>query len=174
MNFQQELIAEFDRETSKTRKMLEVIPADADFNWKPHPKSMGLGRLAGHVAETAGRWAIGALTQDRIEFPAGHKFEHYIPASKDALLEDYDKETAEASAVLAGFAPERWDENWQFIAGGKTWIDKSKYQVWRASVINHMIHHRAQLGIYLRMLGKPLPGIYGPSADEKKSNTGDC
>jgi len=166
MDFQKELIAEFDRETAKTRKILEAIPADVDFTFKPHAKSMALGRLAGHLLETSGDWAVHTLTTDKLEFPADHKFEPYIPASKEALLERFDKETAEAKAALAGFAPERWDENWKFVAGGQAWIDESKYEVWRTWVLNHMIHHRAQLGCYLRQLDKPIPGTYGPSADE--------
>jgi uncharacterized damage-inducible protein DinB len=145
--------------------MLEAIPADADFTWKPHPKSMSLGRLAGHTAELAGEWATTTFTTDKLEFPADHKFEPYIPASKDALLERFDKETAEAKAALTAFGTEKWDENWKFVAGGQAWIDESKYCVFRTWVLNHLIHHRAQLGVYLRLLDKPIPGSYGPSAD---------
>ena len=166
MDIQKELIAEFDRETAKTRKILDAIPADADFTYKPHAKSMGLGRLAGHIADTAGEWAISTLTVDKLEFPADHKREAYIPASKEALLEKYDGQVAKAKTELAAFALEKWDENWKFVAGGQAWIDESKYEVWRNWVINHMIHHRAQLGVYLRLLDKPIPGMYGPSADE--------
>jgi uncharacterized damage-inducible protein DinB len=166
MDFQQELIAEYDRETANTRKILDAIPADADFTYKPHPKSMSLGRLAGHIVETAGQWAISTLSLDKLEFPADHKFEPYVPASKDALLERFDKETAEVKAVLNDFAPQKWDENWKFVAGGQAWIDESKYRVFRNWVLDHLIHHRAQLGVYVRLLDKPLPGTYGPSADE--------
>jgi uncharacterized damage-inducible protein DinB len=166
MDFQKELIAEYDREIAKTRKMLDAIPADADFTFKPHPKSMSLGRLAGHLAETAGEWATTTFTTDKLEFPAGHKFEAYVPASKEALLERFDKETAEAKAAFARFSPDKWDENWKFIAGGQAWIDESKYGVFRNWVLDHLIHHRAQLGVYLRLLDKPIPGAYGPSADE--------
>jgi uncharacterized damage-inducible protein DinB len=67
---------------------------------------------------------------------------------------------------LASFASEKWDDNWKFVAGGQAWIDDSKYGVWRNWVINHAVHHRAQLGVYLRVLGQKLPGSYGPSADE--------
>ena len=165
MDFQKELIAEFDRETASTRKMLEAIPADADFTYKPHPKSMSLGRLAGHVSDNAGEWAISTLTTDKLEFPADHKFEPYIPASREALLEKFDSQVAEAKAALANFLPEKWSENWKFVAGGQAWIDETKYEVWRTWVVNHLIHHRAQLGVYLRLLNKPLPGMYGPSAD---------
>jgi uncharacterized damage-inducible protein DinB len=166
MDFQQELIAEYDRETAKTRKMLEAIPADADFTWKPHPKSMSLGQLAGHISNTAGEWAITTFTTDKLEFTADHKFEPYVPASDKAMLEKFDSQVAEAKAALASFAPEKWDENWKFVAGGQAWIDDSKYRVFRNWVLDHLIHHRAQLGVYLRLLDKPIPGTYGPSADE--------
>jgi len=142
------------------------MPADADFTYKPHPKSMSLGRLAGHLVETAGQWATSALSLDKLEFPADHKFEPYIPASKEALLERFDKETAEAKALLNNLAPQKWDENWKFVAGGQAWIDESKYRVFRDWVLDHLIHHRAQLGVYVRLLDQPLPGTYGPSADE--------
>ena len=166
MDFQKELITEYDREAAKTRKILEAIPVDADFTYKPHPKSMSLGRLAGHLSETAGEWAISTLTTDKLEFPADHKFEPYIPASKEALLERFDREVTEVKKELAKFAPEKWSENWKFVAGGQAWINESKYEVWRNWVLNHLIHHRAQLGVYLRLLNKPIPGMYGPSADE--------
>jgi uncharacterized damage-inducible protein DinB len=166
MDSQKELIAEYDRETAKTRKMLAAIPADADFTYKPHAKSMALGRLAGHLSETAGEWAITTLTTDKLEFPEGHKFEPYMPASTEALLQRFDQDTAKAKTELAAFAPEKWDENWKFVAGGQAWIDESKGSVWRNWVLDHSIHHRAQLGVYLRLLDKPIPGMYGPSADE--------
>jgi len=165
MDIQKELIAEFDRETAKTRTILAAIPADADFKYKPHPKSMSLGRLAGHVSETAGEWAVSTLSTDKLEFPPEHKFEGYIPASTIALLEHFDQQVALAKAALASFSLADWDSHWKFVAGGKTWIDEPKYLVWRTWVLNHLIHHRAQLGVYLRMLDKTLPGTYGPSAD---------
>jgi uncharacterized damage-inducible protein DinB len=166
MDFQKELIAEYDRETARTRKILDAIPEDFDPAWSPHIKSFSLGRLAGHLAETSGQWASHTLNMHELIFPVGHKFEPYIPASKAALLERFDQEVAEVKTALAGFAPEKWDENWKMGAGGQIWIDDTKYGVWRSWVINHMIHHRAQLGVYLRLLDKHLPGTYGPSADE--------
>jgi uncharacterized damage-inducible protein DinB len=89
-----------------------------------------------------------------------------VPASKEALLARFDTETAEAKAVLAAFAPAKWDDKWKVVAGGQAWIDDTKYEVWRTWVMNHLVHHRAQLGVYLRLLDKPIPGTYGPSADE--------
>jgi uncharacterized damage-inducible protein DinB len=166
MDIQKELIAEYDREAASTRKLFAAIPADVDFTWKPHTKSMTLGRLAGHTAETAGDWALHTLTVDKMEFPADHKFESYIPASTSALLEKYDEQVAQVKKALANFEPAKWDENWKFVAGGQAWIDDSKYRVWRNWVISHLAHHRGQLGVYLRLLDKTIPGMYGPSADE--------
>ena len=167
MDLQKELIAEYDQEIVRTRNIFAAIPADVDFNFKPNEqKSMSLGRLAGHLSDTAGDWAIHTLTSNKLEFPADHKFEAYIPASTEALLKQFDERTAQAKAALAAFKPETWEENWKFVYGGQAWIDDTKYRVWRNWVINHLVHHRAQLGVYLRVLGKPIPGTYGPSADE--------
>jgi uncharacterized damage-inducible protein DinB len=165
MDFQKESIAEFDREIAATRKMLEAIPADADLNYKPHAKSMSMGRLAGHIAELGGEWAVAILTQDKMEFAADRKYEPYVPADRNALLARFERETAETRKVLAGYPAEKWDGNWKFIAGGHTVVDETKYLAYRYWVLNHLIHHRAQLGVYLRLLDKPIPGTYGPSAD---------
>ena len=165
MDLQQELVAEFDREAVRTRKMLEAIPADVDFNFKPHPKSMPLGRLAGHVTDMTGDWALLTLTKDKLEFPADHKWEQYVPASKAALLEKFDRELSGVRAALVAVPPDKWEENWQFIFGGQKFIDQPRGQVFRDMVMNHLVHHRAQLGVYLRLLDKPIPGTYGPSAD---------
>ncbi|MGO9317286.1 MAG: DinB family protein [Terracidiphilus sp.] len=167
MDFQKELIAEYDREAASTRKILAAIPTDADFTYKPHPKSMTLGNLAGHIAETtAGDWAIEILTKEKMEYSADHKYEPYVPASTKALLERFDKQVAETKAVLSKFTPEKWEGQWKFIYSGQTFIDEPKHRAFRTWVMNHMIHHRAQLGVYLRLLDKPVPGMYGPSADE--------
>ncbi len=166
MNFQQELVAEYDREAARTRKIFEAVPEDVDLAWKPHAKSMSLGRLAGHISDMTGDWALLTLTKDKLEFPADHKWEQYAPASKAALLEKFDRERAEVRKALAAVSPAKWDENWQFIFGGQKFIDQPRYQVFRDMVMNHLVHHRAQLGVYLRLLHKPIPGTYGPSADE--------
>lgn len=166
MDFHKELITEYDREIANTRKTLDAIPADADFGYKPHEKSMSLGHLAGHLSDTATDWAVHTLTTDKLEFPPDFKFEPYIPASKEAMLVKFDADVAKAKAALAGFSPENWDGNWKFVAGGQAWIDDTKYRVFRTWVLDHQIHHRAQLGTYLRLLGQKVPGVYGPSADE--------
>lgn len=164
MDFQKELIAEYDRETANTRKILEAIPEGADFGWKPHEKSMTLGKLAGHVSDTNGDWALHTIITDRLDWTPD--MNQPDPANKKDLVARFEKQVADAKSALAGIAPEKWDSNWKFVAGDQTWIDDTKYNVWRTWVMNHLIHHRAQLGVYLRLLGQKLPGTYGPSADE--------
>jgi uncharacterized damage-inducible protein DinB len=164
MDIQKELIAEFDRETANTRKVLEAIPEGADFSWKPHEKSMTLGRLAAHVSDTSGDWAMHTLSKDRLDWtPDANPTD---PTNRKDLLARFEKQVAEVKPVLAGMTPQKWDSNWKFVAGDQTWIDDSKYAVWRTWVVNHLIHHRAQLGVFLRLLGQKIPGTYGPSADE--------
>ena len=164
MDFQKDLIAEYDRETAGTRKILEAIPDDADFSWKPHVKSFSLGSLAGHVSDTTGDWAIHTLTTDRLDWSPEMK--SVPPSTKKELLARFDKQVAEAKPALAVMTPAKWDSNWKFVAGDQTWIDDTKYNVWRTWVLNHLVHHRAQLGVYLRLLDQKIPGMYGPSADE--------
>ena len=164
MDIQKELIAEYDRETDRTRKTLEAIPDDADFNWQPHAKSMKLGKLAGHVSDTNGDWALHTLTHDRLEW--NPEMNPKDPTNKKDILARFEKQVAEVKPALAAMTPAKWDSNWKFVAGEQTWIDDSKYAVWRTWVLNHLVHHRAQLGVYLRLLDKKVPGMYGPSADE--------
>lgn len=166
MDYQNDLIAEYERETAKTRKMLEAIPADADFGYKPHPKSMSLGRLAGHLTDFSGDWALNCLRKDQIEFSADHKWDPYVPAGRDAVLEKFNSGLAEVRSEIAATTPEKWDQHWKFIWAGQAFIDDPRHQVFRDYVLNHMVHHRAQLGVYLRLLGAKIPGSYGPSADE--------
>ena len=165
MDTQKELIAEYDRELASTRKMLDAIPADADLNWKPNPKCMTLGRLAAHVAETAGAWGIDTLSKDGLNFDMA-SYKPWNPASKAEILQKFDAETSQAKQILARLDTSKWSDNWKMTAGDQTWIDDSRYSVFRTWVLNHLIHHRAQLGRDLRMLGAPIPGMYGPSADE--------
>ena len=166
MDFQKELLAEYDREIDRTRKLLEALPEGADFGWKPHEKSMALGRLAGHLTDMTGDWALHTLTLDKLEFPADHKWEQYVPESKEAILKKLDSGLGGVRTALAAVTPEQWDQHWQFIFGGHVWIDQPRHQVFRELVLSHLVHHRAQLGVYLRLNEIAIPGMYGPSADE--------
>jgi uncharacterized damage-inducible protein DinB len=165
MDMQKELIAEYDRELVSTRKMLDSVPADADLNWKASPKSMTLGRLSAHVAETAGSWGVDTLSKDGLVFDMG-TYKPWQPESKAEILQKFDQDTAKVKKMLAGLDPAKWNDKWKMTAGDQTWIDDSRYGVFRTWVLNHLIHHRAQLGRDLRTLGAPIPGMYGPSADE--------
>src|SRR5208337_3216235 len=140
MDYQKDLIAEYDRETGRTRKMLEAIPADADLGFKPHEKSMALGRLAGHLADFSGDWAIHSLTLDKLEFAADHKWDPYIATNKEDLLKKFEEKLPEAKAALEATTGDKWDQHWQFIFGGQVWIDQPRHQVFRELVISHMIH----------------------------------
>ena len=166
MDFEKDLIAEYDREVARTRKMLEAIPADADLSYKPHEKSMSLGRLAGHLTDMTGQWALDTLKKDQLEFAADHKWDPYVPASREAVLAKFDADLPTVRAAIAATAAEKWDAHWKFIYAGTPFIDQPRYQVFRDYVLSHMVHHRAQLSVYLRLLGARVPGSYGPSADE--------
>lgn len=166
MDTQKELIAEFDREAAKTRKVLEAIPDGADWTYKPHPKSMTLGRLAGHLTDFVGDWGLHTLTKDKVEFGGDQKFEPYIPKSRAALLEKFDENLKGTREALVNTTGATWDRNWKFVYGGTAYIDEPKHQVFREAVLNHMIHHRGQMSVYLRLLNAKVPGTYGPSADE--------
>jgi uncharacterized damage-inducible protein DinB len=165
MNLEQELQAEYDRELLMTRKMLEAIPADADLTWKANPKNMTLGRLAAHVAETAGSWGISTLTKDRLDFDMS-SYKPWQPSTKAEILERFDADTAQVKQILSNLNPAKWDEIWRMTSGDQVWISDTRYRVFRTWVLNHQFHHRAQLGRDLRTLGASIPGVYGPSADE--------
>lgn len=166
MDFQKDLIEEFDREAAKTRKVLDAIPTEADWNYKPHSKSMSLGRLAGHLTDFVGEWAMSTLAKDKVEFGPDSKWEPYVPASKAELLERFNKALGETRKTLTATTGDAWERNWQFLWAGTAYINDPKYKVFRESVLNHMIHHRGQLSVYLRLVGAKVPGTYGPSADE--------
>jgi uncharacterized damage-inducible protein DinB len=161
-----QLMWEMDKEAEKTRKVLEAIPEDADFAWKPHPKSMSLGSLAGHVSDVLGQFGLNVLTEDKANYAADHDWEKDKAGSKAELLEKFDRGVVAAKEALAGVPDERWAAHWKFIYGGVTYIDEPRWQVYRELVMNHMVHHRAQLGVYIRLVGGKVPGCFGPSADE--------
>ena len=158
------LLPEFDEEMKNTRKMLERIPDDK-LDYKPHEKSMALGRLASHVAELPS-WAANTLQSEVLEIQAGQQ--PYMAKNSKQLLEDFDKNVAEARKLIAGAADADFDKIWTFKYGGQTIFSMPRAAVIRSVVMNHLIHHRAQLSVYLRLNEIEIPGMYGPSADEMK------
>ena len=157
------LLTEFDEEMKKTRTMLERVPADKkDFT--PHAKSMPLGRLAPHVAELAG-FGLTVLTTPGLDFAQG-SFKPLALESAEQLVRVLDEGSAKVRQALQNMSEEAWKENWKLSLHGKTIFEGSRFLAYREMFLNHVVHHRAQLGVYLRLNEKPVPSTYGPSADE--------
>ena len=162
MPLSQMLLPEFDEEMKNTRKMLECIP-DGKFDYKPHPKSMTLGQLATHVAQMA-EWAGTTMEVELLEF--GPEFQPPLAKTRAELLQMFDKGLADARQKISAASDADWQKIWTLKFGGQTIFSMPRSAVVRGMVLNHMIHHRAQLGVYLRLNNVAIPGMYGPSADE--------
>lgn len=162
MTLSQRLAPEFDREIKTTRKLLERVPMDK-FTWAPHEKSMQLGRLASHIAEMPS-WVTGTVQLEFMDIDANYK--PWIAASRDELLSKFDSYAAEAGKALSGVSDEDLGKGWALRMGGQELFAAPREEVIRTLVLNHIIHHRGQLSVYLRLLDVPVPSIYGPSADE--------
>jgi uncharacterized damage-inducible protein DinB len=160
------LLTEFDQEMAGTRKTLERVPDDK-FDWKPHQKSTTMGGLATHLANIP-TWAVHALTKDSIDIaPVGEAPLRAEPArSREEVLERFDKAVKDARAAINAASNEELLQPWSLLSGGKTVMTLPRIGVLRGFVMSHSIHHRAQLGVYLRLNDIPVPSIYGPSADE--------
>lgn len=169
MTLSEGLLPEFDQEMANTKKTLERVPIEKP-GWKPHEKSMTLGRLAQHVAELPG-WAVFTIQQDSLDIapPGAPPYQPPpLPTSRQALLELFDKNMNAAREAIAGASDEHLMRPWTLLFGGRTVFTLPRVSVLRTSVMNHSIHHRAQLGVYLRLNDVPVPALYGPSADEGK------
>jgi uncharacterized damage-inducible protein DinB len=158
------LLPEFDQEMANTRKMLEAAP-EQRFDYQPHIKSWKLNRLAGHIAELP-NWATYTMKVDVLELEAG-QYPPFEPATSKQLLDQFDKYAREAHLAIAVATDEQLSRLWTMKWEGKTVITMPRINVVRSMVLNHLIHHRAHLGMYLRLLDVAVPGMYGPSADEK-------
>lgn len=156
------LLPEFDHEIATTRKLLERLPDDK-FDWKPHAKSFALGALATHVV-TIPMWGEMALT--RAEIDVGGTPQQPAVSSRFELLATFDKNAAGTRSALAGKSDAQMMEPWALKRDGRTIFSMPKVAVWRSFVLSHLVHHRGQLSVYLRLLDVPVPSIYGPSADE--------
>ncbi len=162
------LLPEFDQEMANTRKMLERAPEDR-FDYQPHPKSWKLNRLAGHVAELP-KWVTHTMQVDLFEIEPG-QFTPFEPATRKELLDQFDKYTREAHQAIAAATDEQMNKMWTLKWQGKTVMTMPRFSVLRSVVLNHIIHHRAQLGVYLRLTDVAVPGMYGPSADDPPFGT---
>lgn len=155
-------LKELEQEALTTRKMLERVPADK-FDWQPHPKSMNIKKLATHIAELPS-WVGMALTTDELDF-ADHPYQQVEVNTNEELLAYFERCLEEAKRHLTAEYETLLDKNWTLRNGEQVYSVEPKADVIRMS-ISQTIHHRAQLGVYLRLLDIPIPGSYGPSADE--------
>ena len=163
MKILQTLAEEFKHEAAITRRVLERLP-EASFGWKPHEKSMPAARLASHIAEIPG-WITPALDQDELVFdPATHK--PWIASTSAELLAKFDGNVAAGLACMGRHPDTVLRKMWSLKSPTETFLTIPKAAVMRGFVLSHLIHHRGQLSVYLRLLNVPVPSIYGPSADE--------
>jgi uncharacterized damage-inducible protein DinB len=156
-------LQDFDIEMAMTRRVLERVPEEK-VDFKCHDKSMAFGRLAVHVA-TLPRFGITILTTPSLDL-ATAKWPDMSFVSREKLLTDFDALSAEARAALASASDTDLAARWKFSFGDKIISDSPRSLAFRHMFFNHLIHHRAQLGVYLRLNDVPVPGLYGPSADE--------
>jgi uncharacterized damage-inducible protein DinB len=168
MKISESLLPEFDHEMANTRKVLERVP-EAKFTWKPHPKSFEFGALAAHIANMT-EWATMTIDQDSFDVapPGGQPHQNPKYTSTKDLVAAFDKGVADARAAIAGADDGKMMEPWSLLAGGQAMFRMPRVTVVRSFVMNHIIHHRAQLTVYLRLNEIPVPALYGPSADEQQ------
>jgi uncharacterized damage-inducible protein DinB len=164
MPINESLLAEMKTEAAKTRKMLERVPLDK-ANWKPHEKSMALGRLATHVAETP-RWFARIIEHDEFDFAASQQPPH-TAADTNELLQIHDSMIAQAANALENANDGLLNKSFTMRAGNRVFYNLPKTALLRSFAYSHLFHHRGQLSVYLRLLDVQVPGMYGNSADEK-------
>jgi uncharacterized damage-inducible protein DinB len=160
------LIQELEQEAASTRRFLERVPAGKG-DYTPHPKSMTLARLAGHVAEMP-EWGTVTLTQDELDMhpPGGEPMVGFSSASADELVATFDRHVAAMLAALRGSQDADLGKPWTLKSGSQVYFTMPKAAVLRSFVFSHLVHHRAQLGVYLRLNDIAVPSSYGPTADE--------
>jgi uncharacterized damage-inducible protein DinB len=166
MKYSESILPEFDREMASTRKVLERVPEDK-MDWKAHPKSNTIGWNANHLVELPG-WVEGVLTKPSWDFaPAGgEQYESINLKTRRELLDVFDGNVAAARKAIAAVKDEEIMQPWSLLQTGKTLFTMPRAAVIRGFVLNHLIHHRAILCVYLRLNDIPVPGMYGPSGDE--------
>ena len=167
MKISETLLPEFDQEMANTRKVLERVPT-AKFSWRPHPKSFEFGALASHIVNMTD-WADITIKQNSFDVApvGGQSYQNPSYKSTQDLVAAFDKGVSQARAAIAGADDGAMTAPWSLLAGGQTVMTMPRAAVIRSFVMNHIIHHRAQLTVYMRMNEIPVPGLYGPSADEQ-------
>ncbi len=163
MTISEILLLDYDAEIAGTRRTLERIP-EKEPNWKPHEKSMAIGRLALHTARLP-QFCTRILTTPELNF-ANENFPDLTFQSTAHLLSELESSAAEARSHLAAASDDELRKNWKLSFGDRVIVEGPRMALYRTMFLNHLVHHRAQLGVYLRLLNIPVPGLYGPSADE--------
>ncbi len=165
MDFISLLLAELDREVARSRRVLEQVP-DGRADWKPHDRSMGFGPLANMVA-TIPMWLTMIVRQDQLDVAPkdGGRIEWPSPSTAAEYVAALDKAADGAREALRGTDEAHLRTHWQLLAGGTVVMDVPRHEMLRDSM-NHWVHHRGQLTVYLRLMGAKVPAIYGPSADD--------
>ncbi len=163
MAISEALIGELQQEAATTRKVIERIPTET-FDWKPHEKSMSMYRLATHVADIFG-WFMPTMEQDELDFAKG--YEEPKPANTEELVAMFDKNVTAAIESLKNVNDAVFMQNWTLRNGEQIYFEMPKAAVVRSFAMNHIVHHRGQLSVYLRLNDIPVPALYGPSADEQ-------
>ena len=166
MKISDALLPEFDQEAATTRKVLSRV-ADDKLGFKPHEKSWDMASLASHIANMQS-WAVETLTKDSLDYaPVGAPpYQAHKASSQKELLEMFDKNSAAARRAIAATSDEDFMKPWTLLAGGKPIFTMPRIAVLRSMVMNHSVHHRGQLSVYLRLNNLSVPAMYGPSADE--------
>ncbi len=156
------MIQELQWESVNTRRVLERVPDDK-LGWKPHDRSMSMGQLASHIAESLG-WAAVTVSSEELDLPAN--WAPFVATSSAELMAKFDDGLASSLEAMAGCSDELMLGEWRLLFGGQVMLQMPRVHVMRSMVLNHIVHHRAQLCVYLRLNDIPVPAIYGPSADE--------
>lgn len=163
MTILEQLLLELDEEAGSTRRMLERVP-EHSFTWKPHEKSMTLGRLSSHIADLPMR-AVTIATTDTFVRPPD--FKPFSATTTQELLDHFDTAAAQARTAITALHADQLDVVWTMQMNGRTMISVPRGMALRRVFMDHLIHHRGQLSVYLRLLDVPIPGMYGPSADDQ-------
>ena len=167
MGIAQAMIPEFDYEMANTRKTLERVPDDK-FDWKAHEKSFSMGSVASHLSNLPS-WTNIVLGMDQFDMaPGGQPLKTPPCHSSEEVLAAFDKNVAEARKALESERDEHIFQSWKLLSNGSEVLAMPRVAVLRGFVMNHIIHHRAQLTVYLRLNDIPVPSLYGPSADEER------
>lgn len=166
MTYAETILPEFDQEMASTRKVLERIPNDK-LDWKPHPKSNTVGWNANHLAEMAG-WVEGTINQDEWDISplGGEPYQSPHLKSTREILDAFDRNVAMAKQAIASTDFDHMSKTWSLLNAGQPMITMPRAAVIRTFILNHIIHHRAILTVYLRLNDIPVPGMYGPSGDD--------